>query len=112
MNSSRSLKYCDMRLIDSCFMNRTALEQEVGMACAYVSKDVLRRPTNSAEAVELNVEKAVDSPNEGQELERPHSNGSAATRASSEYLAEKSALKSNLTSHLNLSISYLSLISI
>lgn len=75
-----------MRLIDSCFMNRTALEQEVGMACTYVSKDVLKHPTNSVEAGELNVEKAVGSPNDGQELERPQSNGSAATRASSEYL--------------------------
>lgn len=78
----KSLKYCDMRLIDSCFMNRTALEQEVGMACTYVSKEVLKRPTNSVEPPESNGEKAVDSPNDGHELERPQSNGSAATRAS------------------------------
>lgn len=86
--SSRSLKYCDMRLIDSCFMNRTALEQEVGMACTYVSKEVLKRPTNSVEPPESNGEKAVDSPNDGHELERPQSNGSAATRASGGYLGK------------------------
>lgn len=83
-------------------MNRTALEQEVGMACTYVSKDVLNRPTNSGEAVELNVEKAVDSPNDGQELERPQSNGSAATRASSEYLGQKVFIKINPNSRSNL----------
>lgn len=74
-------------------MNRTALEQEVGMACTYVSKDVLKHPTNSVEAGELNAEKAVDSPNDGQELERPPSNGSAATRASSEYLETSILMK-------------------
>lgn len=84
-----------MRLIDSCFMNRTALEQEVGMACTYVSKDVLKRPSNSVEAVELNVEKTVDSHNDGQELERPQSNGSAATRASSEFLVKRIFIKIN-----------------
>lgn len=77
-----------MRLIDSCFMNRTALEQEVGMACTYVSKEVLKRPTHSVEPPESNGEKAVDSPNDGHELERPQSNGSAATRASGGYLGK------------------------
>uniref|UniRef100_A0A8K9Y0T4 GREB1-like protein n=1 Tax=Oncorhynchus mykiss TaxID=8022 RepID=A0A8K9Y0T4_ONCMY len=33
----RSLKYCDLRLIDSSYLTRTALEQEVGLACSYVS---------------------------------------------------------------------------
>ncbi|XP_023576121.1 GREB1-like protein isoform X2 [Octodon degus] len=41
----RSLKYCDLRLIDSSYLTRTALEQEVGLACCYVSKEVLRGPT-------------------------------------------------------------------
>lgn len=34
----RSLKYCDLRLIDSSYLTRTALEQEVGLACCYVSQ--------------------------------------------------------------------------
>ncbi|XP_029109413.1 GREB1-like protein isoform X2 [Scleropages formosus] len=34
----RSLKYCDLRLIDSSYLTRTALEQEVGLACSYVSQ--------------------------------------------------------------------------
>lgn len=71
-----------MRLIDSCFLNRTALEQEVGMACTYVSKEVLK----SVEPAESNGEKAAESQNDGHELERPQSNGSVATRASSQYL--------------------------
>ncbi|KAK7945463.1 hypothetical protein WMY93_001191 [Mugilogobius chulae] len=40
----QSLKYCDLRLIDSSYLTRTALEQEVGLACTYVSSSVVRDP--------------------------------------------------------------------
>lgn len=78
---SRSLKYSDIRLIDSSYLTRTALEQEVGVACTYVSMGVVQDPTKP------NGEKATSSLNDGDELERPQSNGSAATRTSGESLA-------------------------
>uniref|UniRef100_A0A673ZK92 GREB1 like retinoic acid receptor coactivator n=1 Tax=Salmo trutta TaxID=8032 RepID=A0A673ZK92_SALTR len=40
----RSLKYCDLRLIDSSYLTRTALEQEVGLACSYVSLGMVQEP--------------------------------------------------------------------
>ncbi|CAL9689191.1 unnamed protein product [Knipowitschia caucasica] len=75
----RSLKYCDLRLIDSSFLTRTALEQEVGLACTYVSSSIVRDP-KKAMAPGFDGEKGPTP--DGDELERPQSNGSAATRAS------------------------------
>ncbi|XP_072297007.1 GREB1-like protein isoform X3 [Eucyclogobius newberryi] len=75
----RSLKYCDLRLIDSSYLTRTALEQEVGLACTYVSSSVVRDP-KKAMAPAFDGEKGPT--HDGDELERPQSNGSAATRAS------------------------------
>lgn len=83
MHSSRSLKYSDLRLIDSSYLTRTALEQEVGLACTYVSMGVVHEPKkNLAPRPESDGEKATTSLNDGDELERPQSNGSAATRTS------------------------------
>lgn len=76
---SRSLKYSDLRLIDSSYLTRTALEQEVGLACTYVSPSVVQEPSKSAAPHESDGEKTT---NDGDELERPQSNGSAATRTS------------------------------
>uniref|UniRef100_A0A8C7Y7H4 GREB1 like retinoic acid receptor coactivator n=1 Tax=Oryzias sinensis TaxID=183150 RepID=A0A8C7Y7H4_9TELE len=78
----RSLKYSDLRLIDSSYLTRTALEQEVGLACTYVSVDAVRDPKLGMACRESDAEKAATSMNDGEELERPHSNGSAATRTS------------------------------
>ncbi|XP_077471465.1 GREB1-like protein isoform X1 [Stigmatopora argus] len=78
----RSLKYSDLRLIDSSYLTRTALEQEVGLACTYVSVGVFQEPKKVAGPRESDGEKAAAAVNEGEELERPHSNGSAATRTS------------------------------
>lgn len=75
----RSLKYCDLRLIDSSYLTRTALEQEVGLACTYVSTSVVRDPKK---AMALGLDGAKGTTNDGDELERPQSNGSAATRVS------------------------------
>lgn len=75
----RSLKYCDLRLIDSSYLTRTALEQEVGLACTYVSSSVVRDPKR---AMASGSEGERGPAHDGDELERPHSNGSAATRAS------------------------------
>ncbi|KAM4706002.1 GREB1-like protein [Rhinophrynus dorsalis] len=82
----RSLKYCDLRLIDSSFLTRTALEQEVGLACCYVSKEIVREPMTVLDLSEKEVEKVNISGNESDELfidlDRPQSNGSAVTGTS------------------------------
>ncbi|XP_076000900.1 GREB1-like protein [Genypterus blacodes] len=77
----RSLKYSDLRLIDSSYLTRTALEQEVGLACTYVSMGVVHEPKKTMGPREAEGEKTT-SLNDGDELERPQSNGSAATRTS------------------------------
>lgn len=78
------MKYSDLRLIDSSYLTRTALEQEVGLACTYVSVDAVQDPKLGMACRESDAEKAATSMNDGEELERPHSNGSAATRTSGE----------------------------
>uniref|UniRef100_A0A8P4KQ22 GREB1 like retinoic acid receptor coactivator n=1 Tax=Dicentrarchus labrax TaxID=13489 RepID=A0A8P4KQ22_DICLA len=82
----RSLKYSDLRLIDSSYLTRTALEQEVGLACTYVTMGVVQEPTKTMAPRESDGEKATTSLNDGDELERPQSNGSAATRTSGKSL--------------------------
>uniref|UniRef100_A0A8D1B2J1 GREB1 like retinoic acid receptor coactivator n=1 Tax=Sus scrofa TaxID=9823 RepID=A0A8D1B2J1_PIG len=82
----RSLKYCDLRLIDSSYLTRTALEQEVGLACCYVSKEVVRGPTAALDLSSKEQERATASENDAEELlidlERPQSNSSAVTGTS------------------------------
>ncbi|KAI4555192.1 hypothetical protein MJT46_015578 [Ovis ammon polii x Ovis aries] len=86
----RSLKYCDLRLIDSSYLTRTALEQEMGLACCYVSKEVIRGPTAALDLSGKEQERAVASENDTEELlidlERPQSNSSAVTGTSGQYL--------------------------
>ncbi|XP_046294469.1 GREB1-like protein isoform X2 [Marmota monax] len=82
----RSLKYCDLRLIDSSYLTRTALEQEVGLACCYVSKEVIRGPTSALDLSGKEPERAPVIENDSEELlidlERPQSNSSAVTGTS------------------------------
>uniref|UniRef100_A0A8C9PZL8 GREB1 like retinoic acid receptor coactivator n=1 Tax=Spermophilus dauricus TaxID=99837 RepID=A0A8C9PZL8_SPEDA len=82
----RSLKYCDLRLIDSSYLTRTALEQEVGLACCYVSKEVIRGPTSALDLSGKEPERAPLIENDSEELlidlERPQSNSSAVTGTS------------------------------
>ncbi|KAM6349356.1 GREB1-like protein isoform 4-T4 [Podargus strigoides] len=82
----RSLKYCDLRLIDSSYLTRTALEQEVGLACCYVSKEAIRGPIVALDLSEKEREKANGSENDSDELlidlDRPQSNSSAVTGTS------------------------------
>ncbi|XP_028282946.1 GREB1-like protein isoform X4 [Parambassis ranga] len=91
----RSLKYSDLRLIDSSYLTRTALEQEVGLACTYVSMGVVQDLKKAMAPREPDAEKASTSLNDGDELERPHSNGSAATRTSGS-LAENGVSSSDI----------------
>lgn len=85
----RSLKYCDLRLIDSSYLTRTALEQEVGLACCYVSKEVVRGPTAALDLSSKEQERATASENDAEELlidlESPQSNSSAVTGTSGQY---------------------------
>lgn len=87
----RSLKYCDLRLIDSSFLTRTALEQEVGVACSYVTLGIIPDTmTTTDKGVRLKEEEEDELERSGcglsdelhLDLDRPPSNGSAATRAS------------------------------
>lgn len=82
----RSLKYCDLRLIDSSYLTRTALEQEVGLACCYVSKEAIRGPIVALDLSEKEQEKTSIGENDTDELlidlERPQSNSSAVTGTS------------------------------
>lgn len=82
----RSLKYCDLRLIDASYLTRTALEQEVGLACCYVSKEVIRGPAAALDLSGKETERAPTSENDSEELlidlERPQSNSSAVTGTS------------------------------
>uniref|UniRef100_A0A8C7IBV5 GREB1 like retinoic acid receptor coactivator n=1 Tax=Oncorhynchus kisutch TaxID=8019 RepID=A0A8C7IBV5_ONCKI len=80
----RSLKYCDLRLIDSSYLTRTALEQEVGLACSYVSLRVVKEPCRSMAPKDPETDKTSGPQDPDLELhmdlERPQSNSSAATR--------------------------------
>ncbi|MGH0145150.1 UNVERIFIED_CONTAM: hypothetical protein FKN15_025062 [Acipenser sinensis] len=82
----RSLKYCDLRLIDSSYLTRTALEQEIGLACSYTSRLATQEPLGAMVLPEQDQEKANSSENDSEELhidlERPQSNGSAVTGTS------------------------------
>ncbi|XP_064202984.1 GREB1-like protein isoform X1 [Anguilla rostrata] len=81
----RSLKYCDLRLIDSSYLTRTALEQEVGLACTHVSGRAKQEPWGPAEAEDGGCS-ATPGPSDpddlAMDLERPQSNGSAVTGTS------------------------------
>ncbi|XP_042299007.1 GREB1-like protein isoform X3 [Sceloporus undulatus] len=96
----RSLKYCDLRLIDSSYLTRTALEQEVGLACCYVSKEAIRGPIVALDLSEKAQEKANVGENDADELsidlERPHSNSSAVTGTSGS-VAENGVSSSSAT---------------
>lgn len=97
MHFCRSLKYCDLRLIDSSFLTRTALEQEVGVACSYVTRGVIPDTLATADkGPRLKEEQEDELERSGGgitdelqlELDRPPSNSSAATRASGQTLRE------------------------
>lgn len=81
----RSLKYCDLRLIDSSYLTRTALEQEVGLACSYVTRSMIPE-TRMAGGREDERSSGITAKHDElqMELERPPSNSSATTRTSGE----------------------------
>ncbi|XP_064790194.1 GREB1-like protein [Oncorhynchus masou masou] len=82
----RSLKYCDLRLIDSSYLTRTALEQEVGLACCYVSLGMVQEPRKAMAHRDQETDKTRGPQDPDLELhvdlEKSQSNVSTATKAS------------------------------
>ncbi|XP_053523104.1 protein GREB1 isoform X4 [Artibeus jamaicensis] len=64
----RSLRYCDLRLINSSCLVRTALEQELGLAAYFVSSEGSPEKGPRSEGVESDAEKLSGTDNEDEEL--------------------------------------------
>ncbi|XP_015207603.2 protein GREB1 isoform X2 [Lepisosteus oculatus] len=64
----RSLKYCDLRLINSTYLMRTALEQELGLAAYLVKSDQLRDKAAVSDLSDSDPEKLSGTDNEDEEL--------------------------------------------
>ncbi|XP_073647686.1 protein GREB1 isoform X5 [Tursiops truncatus] len=64
----RSLRYCDLRLINSSCLVRTALEQELGLAAYFVSSEAPLEKRARSEALESDAEKLSSTDNEDEEL--------------------------------------------
>ncbi|XP_020657985.3 protein GREB1 [Pogona vitticeps] len=95
----RSLRYCDLRLINSSCLVRTALEQELGLAAYFVSSEIpVEKVVASSDVLESDPEKLSSTDNEDEETvtegsasekrspvkrERSGSNDSAASSFSS-----------------------------
>ncbi|XP_062066115.1 protein GREB1 isoform X2 [Lepus europaeus] len=75
----RSLRYCDLRLINSSCLARTALEQELGLAAHFVSSELPSDKGPRSEALESDPEKLSTTDNEEEE---PGTEGSASERRS------------------------------
>uniref|UniRef100_A0A8C7LFG4 GREB1 like retinoic acid receptor coactivator n=1 Tax=Oncorhynchus kisutch TaxID=8019 RepID=A0A8C7LFG4_ONCKI len=95
----RSLKYCDLRLIDSSYLTRTALEQEVGLACSYVSLGMVQEPCKAMAHRDQETDKTSGPQDPDLELhvdlEKSQSNVSTATKASGS-LAENGVSSSDV----------------
>lgn len=66
---NRSLKYCDLRTISCSYLQRTTLEQELGLA-AYLVKAESRPPQNpgpGSDLLESDTEKLSSTDNEEEE---------------------------------------------
>ncbi|XP_028339616.2 protein GREB1 isoform X1 [Physeter macrocephalus] len=64
----RSLRYCDLRLMDSSCLVRTALEQELGLAAYFVSSEAPLEKGARSEALESDAEKLSSTDNEDEEV--------------------------------------------
>nr|XP_028578388.1 protein GREB1 isoform X2 [Podarcis muralis] len=64
----RSLRYCDLRLINSSCLVRTALEQELGLAAYFVSSEVpVEKAVGTNDVLESDPEKLSSTDNEDEE---------------------------------------------
>ncbi|XP_058407761.1 protein GREB1 isoform X4 [Diceros bicornis minor] len=64
----RSLRYCDLRLINSSCLVRTALEQELGLAAYFVSNEAPLEKGARNDSLESDAEKLSSTDNEDEEL--------------------------------------------
>ncbi|XP_056669470.1 protein GREB1 isoform X7 [Monodelphis domestica] len=64
----RSLRYCDLRLINSSCLMRTTLEQELGLAAYFVSSEVPMEKVTVGEVLESDPEKLSSTDNEDEEI--------------------------------------------
>lgn len=65
---SRSLRYCDLRLINSSSLVRTTLEQELGLAAYFVSSEVHTEKAVVNDVLESDPEKLSNTDNEDEEV--------------------------------------------
>lgn len=65
----RSLKYCDLRVIGSSYLQRTTLEQELGLAAYLVRAESrpLHNPGPGSDLLESDAEKLSSTDNEEEE---------------------------------------------
>ncbi|XP_005995991.1 protein GREB1 [Latimeria chalumnae] len=107
----RSLRYCDLRLINSAYLERTALEQELGLAAYLLRSDLSREMVVVSDLSESDPEKLSSTDFEDEEIviedhasakrspikrQRSHSNDSASSSLSSK--ASNSAFSSKSSS--------------
>ncbi|XP_074845066.1 protein GREB1 isoform X3 [Carettochelys insculpta] len=64
----RSLRYCDLRLINSSCLVRTALEQELGLAAYFVSSEIHMNKVVVNDVLESDPEKLSSTDNEDEEI--------------------------------------------
>nr|XP_025034989.1 protein GREB1 isoform X3 [Pelodiscus sinensis] len=64
----RSLRYCDLRLINSSCLLRTALEQELGLAAYFVSSEIHIEKVVVNDVLESDPEKLSSTDNEDEEI--------------------------------------------
>lgn len=67
----RSLKHCDLRVIGSSYLQRTTLEQELGLAAYLVRAEQrsLHNPSPGSDTLESDAEKLSSTDNEEEEEE-------------------------------------------
>lgn len=65
----RSLKHCDLRVISSSYLQRTSLEQELGLAAYLVRAEQrsLHNPDPGSDTLESDAEKLSSTDNEEEE---------------------------------------------
>uniref|UniRef100_A0A8C9F9U8 Growth regulating estrogen receptor binding 1 n=1 Tax=Pavo cristatus TaxID=9049 RepID=A0A8C9F9U8_PAVCR len=102
----RSLRYCDLRLINSSSLVRTTLEQELGLAAYFVSSEIHTEKAVVNDVLESDPEKLSSTDNEDEEIategstlekrspmkrERSHSHDSASSSLSSKASSNESS---------------------
>ncbi|XP_078613198.1 GREB1-like protein isoform X2 [Branchiostoma floridae x Branchiostoma japonicum] len=76
----RSLKYCDLRLVNHGHVTRASLEQEISLGCRYISRDVVNEPITVCDMSDEDSQSDSEMDNDDGDLQidtdRPRSNSS------------------------------------